>query len=201
MESRSGRRPGSPQTREAILDAAVEAFTEGGYAGTTIRAVARAAGVDPALVMHFFGNKDGLFDAAIRARGLPLRELGEVMEGDPAGLGERLVRRYLSLWESPEHGPKLRAVMSSASSSPAAAGMLKEFITSEVLQPLAKQLGVDNAETRGMLAGSHLIGIAFTRYVLNVEPIASLGGEELVACVAPAVQRYLTGDLPLAQPI
>jgi hypothetical protein len=77
-------------------------------------------------------------------------------------------------------------------------GLLKEFITSEVLQPLAEQLGADNAETRGVLAGSHLIGIAFTRYVLNVESVASLGREELVACVAPAVQRYLTGDLPLA---
>ncbi|GAA4588978.1 TetR family transcriptional regulator [Planotetraspora phitsanulokensis] len=198
MESKSGRRPGSPQTREAILDAAVEAFTEGGYAATTIRAVARTAGVDPALVMHFFGNKDGLFDAAIRASGLPLRELGEVMEGDIEGVGERLVRRYLSLWESPEHGPKLRAVVGSAASSPAAAVMLKEFITSEVLQPLAKQLGVDRAETRGILAGSHLIGIAFTRYVLNIGPVASLDSEQLVACVAPAVQRYLTGDLPFA---
>ncbi|GAA4561395.1 TetR/AcrR family transcriptional regulator [Planotetraspora kaengkrachanensis] len=198
MDSKSGRRPGSPQTREAILEAAVEAFTEGGYAGTTIRAVARTAGVDPALVMHFFGNKDGLFDAAIRASGLPLRELGEVMEGDIEGVGERLVRRYLSLWESPEHGPKLRAVVSSAASSPAAAAMLKEFITNEVLQPLAGQLGVDQAETRGIIAGSHLIGIAFTRYVLNIGPVASLEKEQLVACVAPAVQRYLTGDLPLA---
>ncbi|GII53432.1 TetR family transcriptional regulator [Planotetraspora thailandica] len=197
MENKTGRRPGSPQTREAILDAAIEAFTQAGYAGTTIRGVARTAEVDPALVMHFFGNKDGLFDAAIRSGGLPLRELGDVLEGDVDGLGERLMRRYLSLWEHPEHGARLRAILSSAASSPAAAAMLTEFLTNEVLQPLAEQLRGGEAETRGILAGSQLIGLGFARYVLKVPPLASLDHDQLVACVAPVIQRYLTGDLPL----
>lgn len=197
MEGRSGRRAGTPQTREAILEAAMRAFGENGYGATTIRAVARAAGVDPALVMHFFGSKDGLFEAAIRAGGVPLGLLGELADGDPGTLGERLVSRYLSLWEDPRHGPGLRAVLGSAASSPAATKMIKEFVTQEVLQPLTKRLGVDHAETRGLLAGSQLIGLALTRYVLRIEPIAVLGHEELVRCVGPSIQRYLTGDLPL----
>ncbi|GAA0360794.1 TetR family transcriptional regulator [Microbispora corallina] len=197
METRSGRRPGTPQTREAILDAAMRAFAEDGYAGTTIRGVARVAGVDPALVMHFFGSKDGLFEAAIRAGEIPLGLLVEAFEGDPGGLGERLVSRYVALWEDQVHGPRLRAVMSAAASSPAAAAMLKEFVTQKVLLPMTRRLGVERADTRGILAGAQLIGVAFARYVLEIEPLAKLGRDELVRCVAPAIQRYLTGDLPL----
>ncbi|MEV0971329.1 TetR/AcrR family transcriptional regulator [Microtetraspora glauca] len=193
----SGRRPGSPQTREAILDAGLRAFTESGYAGTTIRAVARAAGVDPALVMHFFGSKDGLFEAAIRGGGIPLRSLSDAADGDVEGLGRRVVARYVSLWEDPETGARLHAVMSSVAASPAAADLFKEFVRSEVIQPLVKRLDVGSPETRAILAGSHLMGVAFARYVVRIEPLVSLSPEELISCVAPAVQRYLTGDLPI----
>jgi AcrR family transcriptional regulator len=185
-------------TKDAILDAAMASFTEKGYAGTTIRGVARTAGVDPALVMHFFGTKDGLFEASLRHGGLPLRGLQEAIEGDADGLGERLLTRYLALWEDPVIGARLHAVLSAAASSPAAAALLKEFVTHEVLQPISKELGVDHPQTRGLLAGSHLIGLAFTRYVLKIGPIADLDRAELIACAAPAIQRYLTGDLPLS---
>lgn len=194
-----GRRPGSPQTREAILEAAMQAFAMNGYAGTTIRVVASEAGVDPALVMHFFGSKDGLFDAAIRAGAVPLYRLMEALEGDTEGLGERLVAHYLSLWEDPHHGPRLRAVMNAATTSPAAAAMLKEFVTRDVLHPIATRLGIDHAEVRGTLAGSQLIGIAFARYVLEAEPLAALGRDQLIRCVGSSIQRYLTGDLPLEE--
>jgi AcrR family transcriptional regulator len=192
-----GRRAGSPQTREQILDAAVAAFTEHGYAGTTIRAVAKAAEVDPALVMHFFGSKDGLFAEAVGASALPLRQILEAVEGDLEGVGGRLVTRYLALWEDPSTGAVLKAILSSAASSSAARDMICAFMTHELLEPIAKRLGADHAENRAILAGSQLIGIAFARYVLRVDPMVALSTEELVACVGPVLQRYLTGDLPL----
>ena len=199
MGSKQGRRPGSPQTREAILEAAMQAFAEHGYAGTTVRAVARAAGVDPALVMHFFGSKDRLFDTAIRAGRTPLQVLSDVFDGDPERLGERLVARYLSLWEDPYHGPRLRATMHAAAVSPAAATMLKEFVARDVLSPMAKRLGIRNAEIRCLLAGSQLFGLAFARFVLEVEALAKLERDQLIRCVGPTIQRYLTGELPLEE--
>ncbi|WP_424528797.1 TetR family transcriptional regulator [Sphaerisporangium viridialbum] len=195
--SGGGRRPGSTQTREAILLAATEAFTQKGFSATTIRGVARAAEVDPALVIHFFGTKDGLFEAAIRGHGMPLRQISEVVGGDPDRLGERLARRYLSLWEDPATGAWLHAILHAVSASETASAMLKEFMTEEVLRPIAKDLGMDNAETRAILAGSHLIGIGLTRYVLRVEAIASLPADTVVAAVGPTLQHYFTGDLQL----
>jgi AcrR family transcriptional regulator len=192
-----GRRPGTTRTRDAIIDAAVGSFVEKGYTGTTIRGVARTAGVDPALVIHFFGNKDGLFDAFIQEGGLPLRRLKEAIDGDVERLGERLVRTYLSLWEEPESGAKLRAILLTAESSPVAAEMLKAFLTQEILHPLAKRLGADHPEARAILAGSHLIGVALLRYVLRIEAMTALTTDQVIACVAPSLQRYLTGELPL----
>ncbi|GIH76087.1 TetR family transcriptional regulator [Planobispora longispora] len=198
---RSGRRRGngeSPQTREAILEAALGAFEEKGYGGTTIRGVAAAAGVDPALVMHFFGTKDGLFDAAIRGPGMPLRRLREVIDAGPPGeLGERLIRRYLSLWDDPATAPRLRAVVQAATSTPAAGQILKDFMVAEVLRPLAEHLGSDDGETRAALVASQMIGVALTRYLLHVEPMVALSAEQVAAALAPAVQHYLTGDLSL----
>ncbi|MEU7003075.1 TetR family transcriptional regulator [Nonomuraea sp. NPDC046570] len=193
-----GRRPGGPPTREAILAAAIDAFTTRGYAQTTIRGVARTAGVDPALVMHFFGNKDGLFQAAIREGGLPVRRLTEVIGGDLDGLGERLVTRYLELWEDPQVGPRLYAILHAASSTPAAAAMLKGFIQDEVLRPLAAHVGGEQAEFRALLVGSQLIGLAMIRYVLRVEPLCTASVDQVIANVAPTLQRHLTGEPPTA---
>ncbi|WP_062353961.1 TetR/AcrR family transcriptional regulator [Herbidospora yilanensis] len=192
--SKTGRRPGTPQTKEAILDAAVASFVQSGYAATTIRGVARAADVDPALVMHFFGSKDGLFDAALR-EAMPVRELSTVLAGDVSSLGARLTRRYLEVWESPETGPRIRAVVGSIASTPAAAQIMRDFVGGELAAPLAKSLPCDQPEHRAILAAAQLIGMAFARYLLAVEPIASMTVDELVIFVAPSVQRYLTGDL------
>ncbi|MFG6198720.1 TetR family transcriptional regulator [Nonomuraea sp. JJY05] len=190
-----GRRPGVSGTREAILAAAQRSFAEQGYTATTIRGVASAAGVDPALVLQFFGNKDQLFDTALRADP-PTRPLTTlVREGDLADLGERLSRRYLELWEAPDTGARLLAVVRGVSASPSASAMVASFMSDEVMLPLARAIGADRAELRANLTGAHLLGVATARYVLRVEPLASLERERLVAILAPLVQRYLTGDL------
>ncbi|WP_066361105.1 TetR/AcrR family transcriptional regulator [Herbidospora mongoliensis] len=192
--SKTGRRTGTPPTREAILEAAIASFTESGYAATTIRAVARAADVDPALVMHFFGSKDGLFDAALRGA-MPVRQLASTLTGDPSDLGVRLTRRYLELWESPETGPRIRAIVSSIATTPAAAQIMRDFMTGELAGPIAKNLPGDHPDRRAILAAAQLMGLAFARYVLALEPLTTMSVDELVISVGPSVQRYLTGDL------
>ncbi|MEU6724853.1 TetR family transcriptional regulator [Nonomuraea wenchangensis] len=190
-----GRRPGVSGTREAILAAAQHSFAEQGYTATTIRGVAAAAGVDPALVLQFFGNKDKLFDTALRADP-PVRSLTALVhDGDVADLGQRLTRRYLELWEAPGTGARLLAVVRGVSASPSASAMVASFMSDEVMLPLARAIGADRAELRANLTGAHLLGIATARYVLRVEPLASLERERLVAILAPLVQRYLSGDL------
>lgn len=189
-----GRRPGGNETREAILAAAQAAFTEHGYAGATIRGVAREAGVDQALVLHFFGSKDGLFEAALRANP-PIRGLAEMLATAPwEELGERLVRHYLAMWEDPETSGRLRAIVSSVSVSPSAASMVARFIGEVAQEPLARRLGAEDARVRANLAGSHLFGTAAARYILRVEPLASLPREDLVTWLVPVIQHYLTGQ-------
>ncbi|MGK5518064.1 TetR family transcriptional regulator [Micromonospora sp. URMC 107] len=196
MARRTGRRPGNPDTRQAILDAARAAFAERGFDGSSIRAVAAAAQVDPALVHHYFGSKDRLFLAAMHAPVDPAELLPRVLAGDRAGLGERLVRTFLGVWDSPA-GTAGVALLRSAVSNEWTARLLREFLVTQVLRRILDQLDADPAELplRGSLVASQLIGLAMMRHVVRLEPVASAAPETLVAAVGPTVQRYLTGDL------
>ncbi|MEW2377798.1 TetR family transcriptional regulator [Micromonospora sp. NPDC047812] len=196
MARRTGRRPGNPDTRQAILDAARAAFAERGFDRASIRAVAAAARVDPALVHHYFGSKDRLFLAAMHAPADPAELLPRVLAGDRAGLGERLVRAFLGVWDSPA-GTAGVALLRSAVSNEWTARLLREFLVTQVLRRVLDQLDVDPAELplRGSLVASQLIGLAMMRHVVRLEPVASAAPETLVAAVGPTVQRYLTGDL------
>ena len=197
MARRTGRRPGNPATREAILEAARSIFGQRGYDGSTIRAIAAAAGVDPALVHHYFGNKDQLFLAAVQAPYDPRKLLPTVLTGDRAGLGERLVRTFLALWDSPA-GTAGTALLRSAVGNEWTARLLREFLTIHVLRPILDHLDVDPAEVplRGSLVASQLIGLAVMRHVIRLEPIASADPDALVAVIAPTIGRYLTAPLP-----
>ncbi|MEV4540970.1 TetR family transcriptional regulator [Micromonospora echinaurantiaca] len=197
MARRTGRRPGKPDTREAILDAARAAFAERGFDGASIRAIAATAGVDPALVHHYFGSKDQLFLAAMNAPVNPGELIPRIVAGDRDGLGERLVRLFLSVWDSPA-GTAGVALLRSAMSNEWTARLLREFLVTQVLRRVLDHLDVDPAELplRGSLVASQLIGLAVMRHVVRLEPVASAPAETLVAAVAPTVQRYLTGDLP-----
>lgn len=194
--TRSGRRTGDSGTREAVLAAAREAFGMQGYGATSLRAVARTAGVDPALVLHFFGSKDGLFEAAVELPLDPVTVVQGLLAGDRDGLGERIVRTFLGVWDgTPGQGPML-AMLRSAVSHAEAAAMLRELLLRVILLPVARGAGGDNPERRAGLLASQVAGLAVTRYVLAIEPLASATADELAPLIGPTLQRYLTGELP-----
>ncbi|MET0418971.1 MAG: TetR family transcriptional regulator [Actinoplanes sp.] len=197
MTRRTGRRPGNPDTREAILDAARAAFAERGFDAASIRGIAATAGVDPALVHHYFGSKDQLFLSAMKFPVDPGEVLPTVLSGDRDGIGERLVRTFLGIWDSPA-GSAGVALMRSAVSNEWTARLLREFITTQVLRRVLDHLDVEPAQLplRGSLVATQLIGLAMMRHVVRLEPVASAPPDTLVAMIGPTIQRYLTGPLP-----
>ncbi|WBB80050.1 TetR family transcriptional regulator [Micromonospora sp. WMMD882] len=196
MSGRTGRRPGRPDTREAILASARAMFAERGFDAASVRAIAGSAGVDPALVHHYFGGKDKLFLAAMNAPVDPGELLPGVLDGDPARVGERLVRMFLGVWDSPA-GVAGVALLRSAVTTDWTARLLREFLVTQILRRVLQQLGADPAELplRGSLAATQMAGLVLMRYVIRLEPVASVPPETLVAAVGPAVQRYLDGPL------
>lgn len=202
---RTGRRSGESGTREAILEAARQQFASRGYDKATIRGIAAGAGVDPALVHHYYGSKERLFTAAMRLPVIPSEVLQSVI-GAPrgprggAGLGERLVRTAVGVWDSEGVRAPFVGLLRSALTNENAAAMLREFVTSTIIGTVAGAApGRDghgsDARYRASLAASQMVGLAVTRYVLKLEPVASATPDELAAAVGPALQRYLTGDL------
>ena len=192
---RTGRRPGPTRTRSAILDAARAAFAARGYDAVSVRSVAREAGVDPALVHRFFGSKEQLFVAALELPVAPGVLVAAVLADGVAGVGERLVRTLLTLWDTPGGFAPFLALVRGAVDNEAAATMLREFLTREVLGRIAAVAAPDRAELRASIAGSQVVGLAMARYIVRVPPLADADREEIVAVVGPAIQRYLTGPL------
>jgi AcrR family transcriptional regulator len=194
---RTGRRPGNQDTREAILAAAREAFADRGFDGSSIRSIASTAGVDPALVHHYFGTKDQLFLDAMQVPIDPAAVLGNVLAAGPDGAGDRLVRMLLTVWDSPAGGA-VAAVVRSAVSNETFARMTREFVVKRILRRMARQLNLDPSEAavRTNLVATQIVGLIIVRYIIRVEPLASARPDAIVAMVGPTVQRYLTGPLP-----
>ncbi|KRA29976.1 MULTISPECIES: TetR/AcrR family transcriptional regulator [unclassified Nocardioides] len=197
-----GRRRGSPDTRAAILTSARERFAAVGFSGTTIRAVAGDAGVDPALVHHYFGSKDDLFVAALELPVDPRQVIAErIAAGAPDhGPGERILRAILGVWDDPSLQPGLLAVVRRLL-EPGGDRLVRDGFLPVVLEPVGALLGVQDAATRMPLAASQVIGVILMRYVVLVEPLASMPIEQVVAIYAPALDGFLTGPLPLAPPL
>lgn len=190
-----GRRPGASDTRAAVLAAARASFAEHGFRGTTIRAVAAAAGVDPALVHHFFGTKDDLFLAAMALPVDPREVIARVVEGPVEDAADRFLAAFLGVWEDPALQPALLAV-ARRMLEPGGDRLLAEGFLPVVVQPVGARLGLDRPEHRMTLVASQMIGLILLRYVLRVEPLASLPADVVRATCAPTLQRYLTGELP-----
>jgi AcrR family transcriptional regulator len=191
----TGRRPGESGTRAAILDAARREFGGVGFDRATIRAIAALAGVDPALVHHYFGTKSELFDAALQVPVSADEIVPRVLAGDPDGIGERAVRTMLALWEDEQRQTVFRAMIRSAASNEQAAAMIREIITRQIVGPIAHALAMPDAELRANLVGAQIIGLMIVRFITRLEPLASATADEVAAAVAPTIQRYLVGDI------
>ncbi len=190
-----GRRKGSPDTRSAILAAARASFARHGFAGTTIRGVASAAGVDAALVHHYFGTKDDLFLAALELPVDPRVLIAPAVAGPVDQAAERFLGVFLSVWDDPNIRPSLVAVARGIM-DPSANRLLSEGVLPVVIEPIGVALGIDDPHLRMPLVASQVIGLILMRYVLAVEPLASMPPDQVIATFAPTIQRYLTGDLP-----
>jgi AcrR family transcriptional regulator len=197
---KTGRRPGDAGTRAAIAAAARRRFGADGYAATTVRAVAADAGVDPALVLYFFGSKDGLFAASVQWPFDPAAEIPKVVGGRAgrAGAGARLVRLMLTTWDAADGRNVVVTQLRAAMGHEAAAAQLRAFLEAEILAPLMAALGVDQPELRASLVAAQLVGLGLARHVLALEPLASMDAEAVVALVGPQVQRTLTHKLASA---
>ncbi len=198
---RRGRRPGESKTRSAILVAARRLFADQGYDGASIRDIAAQAGVDPALVHHFYGNKEALFTAAMHLPNLP-EQLGAALASDPAAraegrLGELLVRTVVALWEDKALQRTAIGLLRSALTHERAAAMLRDFVRSAILARVADAVEAPDRDLRIALVASQVVGLLMTRYVLHVEPLASATGEEIAHAVGPTLQRYLSGQISM----
>ncbi len=193
--ARRGRRPGAPDTRAAILGAARELFASSGYGGTSIRAVAAAAGVDAALVHHYFGTKDDLFLAALQLPIDPRAALLPVVEGGLDGAGDRLLRVFLSVWDDEQNQQSLLALVRGLA-EPSGQRLLRDGVLQMVFGPVGRALGIDEPDRRMALVASQMVGVVILRYLLRAEPLASMRPDDLVAVYGPTLQRYLAGPLP-----
>jgi AcrR family transcriptional regulator len=181
-----------------ILTEARASFAEHGYAGTTVRAVARAADVDPALVYHYYGSKENLLDAATTLPQTFRDQIVTAWQTPSDALGEQLVRQMLANWRNPDHEPVLRAVMQIAGNIPAARKKLQSMIEQSMMGPSGQALTEDERELRSSLVASQLMGLAFMRFVWRIEPLAELDDDDVAAAIAPTIQRYLDGDIGTA---
>lgn len=195
MARPSGRRPGDSGTRTAIRTAAGRQFAERGYDRTSMRSVALEAGVDPALVAHFFQSKQQLFVDVV---GLPFdayHALPLLLAGDPAAMGRRLADFLLALLEQPEPRRRMIGLVRAAASEPEAARMVRELVTREVFARIITALDVDDADMRASLLASQVVGLVMARYVVAVEPLATMPANAVAAAIAPNLQHYLTEPL------
>lgn len=189
--TRTGRRPGTSDTRDQILAVARRRFATRGYDATSLRGIATDAKVDPALLIHYFGTKEGLFTAAT---GLPTG-LSEVFAGQQGqtlrDFAESLARSYLGFVDSDQSRNAILALVRSAVSNEKAAGMLREFLAAELLPVIASRTGHENAPLRAGLVAAQLMGVAMLRHVVRLDPVARATPDEIVALVAPVIEHYL----------
>jgi AcrR family transcriptional regulator len=188
-----GRRPGNPATRQHLLDTARRMFADAGYDKTSVRDIAAGAGVDPALIRHYFGSKAELFRATMGWPFEPAQVAAQVTGGGRDEIGARLTQVFFEAWEQPESRAPLLAILRGAATHEESATLVRQFIQGQLYRQMADALPGPDAELRIDLAMAQLLGIAYLRHILRVDPVASTPMEELVARLAPVVTAHLTG--------
>ncbi len=191
---RSGRRPGPTTTREEIAEAARRQFAELGYDRATLRGIAGEAGVDAALVVRFYGSKDALFREVMALPPAVAAAMASLADGPTATIGRRLAEVIVGMLENPRSRAVVLGRIRSASSHPDAAALVRETVTRDVGR-LVAAVTDDEPETRAVLVGSQIVGLALARHVVRVEPLASLPAADVIDYIAPTFQHYLVGPL------
>ncbi len=195
---RSGRRPGRSGTREAILDAARERFAEVGFDKASIRSIAGAAGVDPALVHHYFGTKQELLTAAMNLPIDPDVIRAAIGAAPLDRIGETIVRTIVGIWDSPIGASVITAFRTILDGNHGA--LARNFLLEVVLKDIRARVDSPpgSGTTRVTLAVSQVGGLLMAREIIGIEPLASMSADELATLMGPTLQRYLTGDLGLS---
>ncbi len=191
---RAGRRSGNPDTRAEILAAARRLFADEGFESVSMRRIASEASVDPSLIHHYFGSKDDLFLAAIEIPLDPAPEVEAVLkEGGIEGAGGRLMHAFVAIWDGPHH-EKLLAVVRTSLSKPAMSFALRQLFEHRIVKTVESTIGdqVDHVPVRASFIASQIFGLVVARYILKLEPVASLTAAELAETVGPTIDRYLT---------
>ncbi|NNC12826.1 TetR/AcrR family transcriptional regulator [Planctomonas sp. JC2975] len=191
--SRRGRWRTGDESRKRILDAARTCFGEHGYDRTTVRTIAEAAGVDPSMVYYFFDTKARLFSVAMELPSNVPERLAAQLDTGTDGLGDCIVRQFLTIWDQEASVGPLLALMRSAPTDSASASMFVEFMEREIVARLRDQLQGDDAELRADLIASQLTGLALMRYVVRLEPLASAPADEIAVWMGAALQQYFSG--------
>jgi len=193
---KAGRRPGTTRTKEIILAVAQQQFVEHGFEHTSIRSIARDAGVNPSLVMHFFANKSGLYAEAIIPVHRPLADIHTALAGDRNTVGWRLATYILTMLEDSATGPLAIGLMRASMTEPAAT-MLKDVLEKYIIEAITTVAINDRPRLRAELVCAQYTGIVMTRYIQKIEPLASTAPDEVIALIAPALQRYVAGELQI----
>lgn len=182
-------------SKDVVLRAAKQRFAAQGYEKTTLRQIAEDAHVDASMVLYLFGSKTELFRESMRLVLDAGMLVAAMTDGPREDIGVRLVRAYLRIWEEPETGPTMVAMLHSAMLNSDAYEAFRDFMRGYVMAAISGVLG-EGPDTvlRANLAGTNLVGTALFRYVMRVGPLADLGTDEVVGLIAPSVQRYLTAD-------
>ncbi len=192
-KQRTGRRPGSPDTRAAVLGAAKSEFATKGFDRATMRGIAAVAGVDAALVHHYFGSKDDLFLVALEIPFDPRSVIPALAEAGMDGLGDRIATTFVTLWDVEANRLPLVAMLRAAMTNDDTATLLRNGLVRLVLDTVSQVLDVPDARIRAQLVASQLLGLALARYLLALEPLASMPPADVVAAIGPTLQRYIDG--------
>ena len=188
----AGRRSGAPDTRGEILRVAREEFAAKGFDRTSMRGVARLAGVDPALIHHYFDGKDGLFAASMALPLSPREKLAEALDVPRAEAGVVIIRTMLGVWDDDQYRPALLAALRSLTSGGEAASVLRKAFLEGMIFPVLRQEIEGSVSDRALgLIGTQIIGLIVARYLVEVEPIASMERDALAELVGPTLQRYI----------
>ncbi len=190
-----GRRPGESGTKDLIAAAARRQFGARGYDRATIRSIADEAGVDPALVTHFFGPKQHLFEQVVDLPFDPDALIASIVDGPIDERGKRLARFVVNLLKDPSYGTAFTAQIRAASGEPLAADLFRERLASRVFGPLARRLGMDRAELRAAITATQTIGLVMGRHIIKIDALTALTDDEIVALIGPTLQRYLAEPL------